>query len=190
MSEFGLIAVSAIFSSNIVASSCVGAVSLQSEKRNFGFMIFTAFLTILSIILTGLVYFLLEKYLLVQLEAEFLKLFIVVCFACIFAFISKSIIKAVNKEDYYFYEKSYQLPVQTAVTVGTVMIIDFSAKFVTTLYVLAMYSAGFLLVQLIFYGLYERVDNNNTLKPARNVPSMLLILSVVSMILYAVSMCF
>lgn len=190
MSEFGLIAVSAIFSSNIIAATGVGAISLQSEKRHFGFMILTTFLTILSVIFTGMTYFALERFILVKLEAEFLKLFIVVCFSCIFAFISKSIVKAVSKEDYYFYEKSYQLPTQTAVTVGTVMLIEFSTKLLTNLYMLAVYSAGFLLVQIIFYGLYERLDNVHILKPARNVPVMLLILSVVGMVLYAVGMCF
>lgn len=190
MSDLMLIAISAILSSNVVAVSGVAAVSIQSEKRNFTFMILTTFLTILSIIITGVLYNIFEIYVLKVLDATYLKLFVVVCLSCVCSFTSRSVVKAISKECFFFYEKSYQLPTQTAVTIGTVLLVNFGSSIVIGLYSLAMYAAGFLLVQIIFYGLYERLDNVYTLKPARNVPVMLLTLSVVSMILYVVSMCF
>ena len=190
MSQYALIAVSAIFSSNIVAVSGVGAVSLQSEKKNLGFMILSSLFTILSVVVTGCLYSLLEIYLLASYDMLYLKLFITVCLASVCAFISRSLVKAISKEDYFLYERSYSFPVQIAVTVGSIMMIDFGCAFLTSLYTLAMYSVGYLLSQTVFYALYEKLDSTYALKPARNVPVMLLILSVVCMILYAISMFF
>lgn len=190
MSEFMLIAISAILSSNIVAVSGVSAISLQSEKRHFVFMIFTTFLSVLSIVISGVLYNVFEMYVLLPLDATYLKLFCVICLSYVCAFISRSIVKAASKECYFYYEKSYQLPTQTVVVVATLMLIDFSGKILTNLFSLAMFSVGFILVQIIFYGLYERLDNAYTLKPARNVPVMLFTLSIVSMIFYVISMCF
>ena len=190
MSEYALIAITAILSSNIVAMFGVGAVGLQSEKRSFKFMVVTSLMTVLSIVVSGMVYCLLEKYVLVKFELEYLKTFIVVCLSYSCAFISKSIIKLISKEQYYLYEKSYSLPAQVAVVVGALIIIEFKSDLLMSLYSLAMYGVGYLLVQFIFYGLYEKLDNNYVLKPARNVPVMLIALSFVSMVLYSVAMFF
>ena len=190
MSEFALIAVAAIFSSNIVAVCGVGAVSLQSEKKNFGFMCITSLFTILSLVATGCLYSLLETYLLAKLDMVYLKLFVTICLACVCAFISKSFIKLISKEDYFLYERSYSFPVQIAVTVGAIMLIDFNIPFLTALFTLAMFSSGYLLTQVVFYALYEKLDSTYALKPARNVPVMLFTLRVVCMILYAVAMFF
>lgn len=190
MSEYFLIFVTAVFSSNIVAVSGVGAVSLQSEKKNFSFMLITSFFTILSIVLTGVVYSALEIYVLKSLDMAYLKLFVVTCLACACAFFSRMLVKAMSKEDYFLYEKSYEFPVQVAVTIGSLMVIDLSTSIILSLFTIAMFAVGYILAQIIFYALYERLDNSYALKPARNVPLMLLTLSVVCMICYAVTMCF
>ena len=70
------------------------------------------------------------------------------------------------------------------------LFIDFSAKLTMSLYALAMYLVGYLLAQILFFALYERLDSTDTLKPARNVPVMLYTLSILGMILYAVGMFF
>ena len=105
-------------------------------------------------------------------------------------FVSRILIKLVSKEDYYLYEKSYSLPLQVAIVVGALVVIDFHTTFLMSLYTLAMYGLGYLIVQLFFYAIYEKIDNNFVVKPARNVPLMLITLSFISMILYAVAMFF
>jgi len=95
-----------------------------------------------------------------------------------------------SKEDYFLHERSYEFPIQVAVTVGALMVVDFSGTILMTMFTLGMFIVGYLLTQIIFYALYERLDNSYTLKPARNVPLMLFTLSVACMIFYAVSMCF
>ena len=101
------------------------------------------------------------------------------------------IIKAISKAQFFYYEKSYGLAVQTAVTIATILLFDFAQAgtgFVDILFTLAMFSVGYLLVQFVFYGLYERLDNNYSVKPARNVPLMLYISSVLCMCCYALMM--
>ena len=186
MNEFALIAITAILSSNIVAMFGVGAVSLQSEKRNLGFMLISALFTVLSIIISGMLYSVLEIYVLIPVELEYLKTFIVLCLSYSCAFISRSLIKLISKEDYYLYEKSYSLPVQVAVVVGALLVIELKTTLLMSLYTLAMYGVGYLIVQVLFYSLYQKL----VVKSARNVPVMLITLSFVSMMLYAVAMFF
>lgn len=190
MNEFALIAITAILSSNIVAMFGVGAVGLQSEKRNLGYMLISALFTVLSIIVAGMLYSVLEIYVLAPVELEYLKIFVVLCLSYSCAFASRALIKLVSKEDYYLYEKSYSLPVSVAVVVGALIVIDFHTTFLMSLYTLAMYGLGYLIVQGLFYALYQKLDNDYVVKPARNVPVMLITLSFVSMLLYAIAMFF
>ena len=101
MSEYALIAVTAILSSNLVAMLGVGCSSLQSEKRHFGFMLLTSVLTVFSVVVSGMLYRLFEFYVLAPQELEYLKTFVVVCLAYSCGFISRSFIKLVSKENYY-----------------------------------------------------------------------------------------
>ena len=190
MSQFIVLAIAAIFSSNIVSVCGVGAITLQSEKKNFGYMLASTFCFILSIIVTGLLYCVIEKYVLIPLKADYLKLLVVVLISVTLAFISRAVLKPISKEVYFLYEKSYSLPVQSAVTIGTMFIVDFSADIFNVMFSLAMFCVGFLIVQIIFYALYEKLDNTYNLKPARNVPIMLFTLAIVSMILYTVGLFF
>jgi len=190
MNEFALIAISAIFSSNIIAVAGVGAVSLQSEKRNFLYMLTSSLFVILPVIIVGIIYSIIHQFILVPLGGEYLKLFIVVLLSVLSAFTTRTIVRFISKEYYLLYERTYALPVQTAICAGTMLIIDFSKVVFFTIFELGMFCVGFLLVQIIFYALYERLDNNYVLKPARNVPLMLYTLGIVSMILYAVGMFF
>ena len=190
MSQFAVMAIVAIFSSNIISFTGIGAISLQAEKKNFGYMISSSICVALSVLVTGLIYKVLDQFLLARFDAQFLKLFIIVLFSLILSFLTRAILKAVSKEIFFLYEKSYSLAIHSAITIGTMFVIDFSAGILDVMFALAVYCVGFILVQIIFYALYERLDNSYVLKPARNVPLMLFTLSIVSMILYTVGMFF
>lgn len=190
MNEFALVAITAILSSNVVTVSGVSSASLQSEKRNFWFMVASSLCIILSTILSGLAVSAINSYLLIRFDLEFLRLYIAVLLAVVFAFVSRSILKFASPELFYLYEVSYSLPIQTAVNVGILMAIDYTRTFMMTMFELAMFSCGFLLVQFLFYALYERLDNTHALKPARNIPLMFFTLSIVGIILYVVGLMF
>ena len=91
MNEFVIIAIVSILVSNIVSVAGIGAVSLQSEKRNFVYMIVSSICIILPIIMTGMLYWVIHTYLLVPYEAEFLKLFILMLFIIVIILLYKFI---------------------------------------------------------------------------------------------------
>lgn len=190
MNEFAVIAITAILASNIVSFAGVGAVSLQSEKRNFVYMLVSSICIVLPIAFTGMLYWVINNYLLIPYEAEFISLFVMLLLIMVFALLCRLVLKKISKEEYYLYEKSYTFPIQTAVGIGTLLFVNFDLSFLMMLYQLAMFAAGFILVQVIFYSLYEKLDNTHVLKPARNVPVMLYTLSIVSIILYSACLFF
>lgn len=187
MNEFALVAIAAIFSSNVVAVSGIGALSLQAEKRNFLYMLINSMCIIVSVIVAGLAYYLVHNYILVPAKATDLKLFVVVLFSVLLAFGSSALLKATSKETYFLYEKSYGMAIQTITTVGFLLLCDYAGTFLMTMFELSMFCVGFLLVQFIFWPLYERLDNHHTIKPARNIPLMLYSLSLVSMLLCVIA---
>lgn len=111
-------------------------------------------------------------------------------FAISLSFAARGVIRLGFKEQYYVYEKSYGLPIQTAVTLATILVVNYEQTFMLTMFELSMFCVGFLIIQLVMYPLYEKVDNTRVLKPARNIPLSLIVLSIISMIVYAVSMFF
>ena len=190
MNEFAVIALSAILASNVVCVAGVGAISLQSEKRNFLYMLVSSMAIIVSVIIAGLVTYILNTYVLAPLNAEELRLFLVSLFSILMAFATHAILKAASHELFFIYEKSYGFPIQTAVTIGVLLLLNYTRTFLMTMFELSMFCVGFLIVQVLFYALYDRLDNHNTLKPARNIPLMLYSLGLVSLMLYVLGTMF
>ena len=188
MNEFAAVALTAIFSSNIISSAGVGTATLQSEKRSFWFMVVSSLCVIVSTILSGLLVSVLNTYVFAKFDLEYLRLFVAVLLAVIMAFLSRTILKFASQEMFYLYEKSYSFPIQTAINVGTILVINYATTFLKIMFELAMFCVGFLLVQILFYPLYERLDSVNSLKPARNIPLMFFTLSIVGIILYVVGL--
>lgn len=190
MNEFALIAVSAILSSNVVAMSGVGAISLQAEKRNFLYMLANTLCVVLSALVSGALYFVVHNYVLVAASSTELMLSVIVIFAVLTSFVSSAILKATSKEIYFLYESSYGLPIQTLVVVGILLLGDFTRSFGMSMYELLMMCVGYIIVQFVFYPIYDKLDNHHTLKPARNIPLMLYCLSIMAMIFYMVATIF
>lgn len=188
MNEFAVVAVSCILSSNIVAMGGFGAISLQSEKRNFLFMLVSTLANIVSIISAGLIYYAIDRYVLTALDAGYLKLFIITLLSLVFAYGTRVIIKYSTKEMFFLYEKSYGFAMQVIVTIGTLIIMTYSVRFLLAMFYLAMYCVGYLMIEILFFALYERLDNDKVLKPARNIPLMLYTLAIVGIILSVAQM--
>lgn len=186
--EFVQMLILGVLSSNIIACTGYGVISLQSEKRSFLFVLTTLATTISTILVAGLLFSVLNIYVLIPLNVEFLGIIIMAILAVVFTYISRYIVKVVSVEQYYLYEKSYQFAIQTITIVAVLLLIDYSKSFLTVMFQLAMFSVGFMLVQLLFYPLYEKLDNTKVLKPARNVPLILYTLSILAMIFSAIYM--
>ena len=112
MSEFLQILIYGLVFSNIVVVLGFGTSGLTVEKKSFGVLIATVFSTIVTIIVVGILYYLIEKFVLVPFELEYLKLFIVVLLSYIIVLIMRAIIKLLSEEYLYIYEKSYGIAFQ------------------------------------------------------------------------------
>jgi len=185
--DFAEIAIYAILSSNIVAIMGFGSVSLQTEKKNFLYMIAISMCSIVSIILSGIVYCLLYQYVLVPLEATDLRLFVIVLLSLLATFTVRAILKNLSKEYYWLYVRGYSFAIENVVCIGTLLMVDFYSGVWAAMFELGVFSMGFLIVQILFFSLYAKLDNSNNFKPARNVPLMLYTLSVLSMIIYVIT---
>lgn len=188
MNEFVEMLLIGVLASNIVSGVGFGAITLQSEKRNFKFVLTTLLTTIITTVIVGLIYAVLNMYVFVPYNVEFIGVMTIAVLAVCFTYLSRYIVKVISVEQYYLYEKSYQFAIQTILTIGVLLLVNYDQSLVNVVYQLAMYCLGFLGVQLIFYPLYERLDNRKVLKPARNVPLMIYVLAVLAMIFSAIQM--
>lgn len=188
MNEFITMLIVGMLSSNVISGVGYGAVSLQSEKRNFVFVLTTLATTITTTIFVGLLYAVLNVYVFIPMDVEFLGVMSMAILEVSFTYLTRFIVKVLSVEQYYLYEKSYQFAIQTILVMGVMLLINYDNSFLNIMFQLAMYCVGFLGVQLLFYPLYERLDNSKNLKPARNVPLVLYTLAVVAMILSAIQM--
>lgn len=188
MNEFVVMLLAGVLSSNVISGTGYAAISLQSEKRSFVFMLVSAFATICSAIIAGLAYSALKIYALDAFDISFLSLFAMMIIVVIVAYISRLIIKLASAEQYYLYEKSYQFAIECAVIISILLLINYNNSFLNVMFQLAMFCLGFLLVQVLFYPLYERLDNKRAFKAARNIPLMLYALAVLAMIAASIQM--
>ena len=180
--------VNAIFFSNIITYYGSGIIGLQSDKKNFLYLILSSVCTVFGVIIGEIAIFALENYVLVPLGVLFLKTYIIVFIALIMSLLTKVVIKKTSRVCYYIYEKSYQFAAQTIILVGILMVVDLSKDFLTSLYLTAAFCVGYLLIQIIMYPLYDKIDSRNNFKPARNVPVLLYTIGIIGLILTAVGM--
>ncbi len=190
MSEFALLAINAIFMANVMTYFGYGVIGLQTDKKNFLYLIISCATTIMGVIIGGSIVFALVNYVLIPLDVIFLKTFIIVFISLIMSYLSRLLIKYTSKEAFYLYEKSYQFAAQTILLVGIMLVFDYSLSFLIGIFLVTMYCAGYILVQLLLYAIYDKLDNAHNLKPARNVPLMLYTISIIGIILSAIGMLF
>lgn len=185
--DFAEIAIFAMLSSNIVAMMGFGAVSLQTEKKNFFYMIAVTMCSIVAIICSGIIYCLIYEFVLIPLSATDLKLLVIVLLSLISTFLVRMLLKKISKEYYWLYVRGYSFAIENVICIGTLLLVDFTSGVWAAMFELGVFSIGFLLVQILFFSIYAKIDNKSNLKPARNVPLMLYTLSILSMIIYVIA---
>ena len=188
--QIGMVILNAVFFSNIVTYFGSGIIGFQSDKKNFLYMLLSVASTIIGVVVGGIIIYFVEQYVLIPLDVVFLKTFIIVLIALIMSILTRLLIKHTSRLCFYIYERSYQFAAQTIILVGILLVVDLSQTFLFSLYMIAAYCAGYLLIQLIMYPLYDKIDSRNNFKPARNVPILLYPLGLMGFILTAVGMMF
>ena len=155
--QIGLIILNAIFLSNIVTYFGGGIIGLQSDKKSLKYLVISSAATVLGVILGAMLVYLVQNYLLVAVKMEFLKTFVIVFISVIMSLITRSLIKAISRESFYLYEKSYQFAAQVVVMTAVILVLDLSQSFLNNLYIVAGYMAGYLLVQVLMFALYDKL---------------------------------
>ncbi len=186
--EILMILFACVVTNNICCAQGIGVLEVQNPKRNAGYVAFVSIAITLLATLTALAYYYLENLLLAKFDLGFLKIFVLTVIVGILAFIVSGIAKKVNKEVTFLFDQNYSFLAIIAVTVGILLLIDFSASILTVLLSAAFYGLGFTIINFMFYAFEERMQVRNINVVFRSLPIILFTLSFIGMLFYAISM--
>ena len=183
----GLLCLSLLVTSNVMFTNGFGALGLQRNKSNLWFVLYNTFTMILVILACRSLYSLVYMYLLVPYNLDRLGILVIVMFAAISNFGVLEITKLVNKEMYYYYDATYSFVVNMGLTIGIMFTIDYSLQFGPIKVYACLVAAGYAIATLVFSFAYLRLHNQKISKIFRPVPITILAMSVVAMIIYAIT---
>lgn len=173
---------------NICCAQGIGVLEVQNPKRNAGYVAFISLAVIVLATLTALGYYFLNKYVLAVFDLSFVKIFVLTVIVGVLTFIASAIAKKVNKEVTFLFDQNYSFLAIIAITVGILLLVDFSASLLTAVLSAAFYGIGFLIINFMFYAFEERIQVKSVNVVFRSLPIILFTLSFIGMLLYAVSM--
>lgn len=181
MNSYLQLFLSCLLVTNVCLNSGFAVPLLYSYKQSFKFTLLVSLMFALVLTATGAVYHVIYNYLLVRFEIEFLRMMILVLIAGVFSFIVYFLLKKINKEVFYVYEKSYTFMFMIVSVIAIVLNQDMIES--TLIYTLSMlfYAIGFLVVNLIVYGVFYKVNGTYAPKSLKGLPLLLIILAVLSM---------
>ena len=170
-----------LLSSNVCLNSGFAVPLLHSYKRSFKFSALVSLLFSLVLLISGVLYYLIYTFVLVRFEMEFLRLMIIVCLAGIFNFIAYFLLKKINKEAFYIYEKSYTFMFMMVSVMAIILgegvnlnLADYAIK-------MFFYGVGFSVVNFIVYGAFYKLNGTYAPNYLKGIPLMLILLAVLCM---------
>ncbi|MBQ8468576.1 MAG: hypothetical protein IJ542_02340 [Clostridia bacterium] len=183
----GLLCLTLLVTSNVMLTNGFGALGLQRNKSNLWFVLYNTFTMILVILACSSLYALAYVYLLIPYNLERLGILIIVMFSAISNFGVLEITKLVNKEMYYYYDATYSFVVNMGLTIGIMFVIDYSGSFGESMVYACLVSAAYAVATLLFAFAYSRMHNQKISRIFRPVPITILTMSIMAMIIYAIS---
>lgn len=177
-----------VVTGNICCAQGIGVLEVQNPKRNVGYVAFISFAITIITTLTAVGYFYLNELLLKPFDLGFLKLFIFVIITGVLTFIVSAIAKKINKELTFLFDQNYSFLAIVAITVGTLLLIDFSASILIVALSAVFYGIGFTVINFIFFAFEERMQVRSINVVFRSLPIILFTLSFIGMLFYAISM--
>ncbi len=183
----GAIVLTLLLLSNIILTNGFGALSLQSNKKSFRFIILNSVCMFIVLMSCCSLYGILYTYILDLYNLEKLGLVIIVLFAGIANFGILELIKLLNKEMYYYYDITYSFVVNMAVTIGILFVVNFKQSFGMMISEAALISSGYIIVNVLFACVYARLHNQKISRNARPIPITIITMSIICMIIYAIS---
>lgn len=181
MSNLLLIFITATFTANVCTGTAFAVPSLIAYKRSF---VYTAIMCIVFtaiLFLSGITYYFIYNYLLLSFNVEFLSLLVLTLLVGVFSFFAYFIIKAVNKEAFYVYEKSFTFLFMFVSVVGVLMSTILDQAFNGLMLNFLFSSVGFMFVNFFIYGAYFKINGAYAPVYMRGLPLLLMTLSILGL---------
>ena len=128
----------------------------------------------------------LYNYVLKPFGVEFLRLIVLVLLTGIFNFVAYYILKAINKEVFFIYEKSYTFMFMFVSIIAIVLGFDLTMAITDTVLTFLFYGLGFTIVNFIIYGAYFKLNGVLAPKYMRGLPLVLLLLSIIGLAVFVI----
>ena len=172
---------------NVILTNGFGALTLQRNKNNIWFVLYNCFTMVLVILACTSFYGVLYTYILDPYNIENLGILIMVLLSAASNFAVLEITKLVNKEMYYHYDVTYSFVINMGVAVGVLFATDFSLAFGQIMINACFISIAYIIASLLFAFAYKRMHNTKISRIFRPVPVTIITMSIIAMILYAIS---
>ncbi|MBQ7453066.1 MAG: hypothetical protein IJS68_02225 [Clostridia bacterium] len=178
MSNVVFLLLTCMLTSNVCTSSALAVPTLSAYKRSFPYTALMGFLFSFILICSGVGYYLIYS-LLEDYSVQYAKLMIIVALVGLFSFLGYFIFRALNKEAFYIYEKSYTFLFMFVSCVGVLIYSIVNQVFVNYILSLVFYSLGFVIVNFIVYGAYYKINGPYAPNSLRGLPLLLVLMAII-----------
>lgn len=182
-----MIVFSLLVAGNVLLTNGFGALALQRNKNSIVFTFVNSICLACVIILSSVLYNLIYTYLLDPFQLEKLGIIVIILFAGLFNFATLEMIKIASKEMYYYYDTTYSFVINMGLTIGVMLSLNPIGDLLQVLINSAFASLGYILITLIFALVYSRLHNKKVSRIVRPVPITILTMSILAMIIYAIT---
>lgn len=183
----GLLVLSVLVLNNVLLTNGFGTLSLQRNKNNLLFVLYNCFTMVLVILACTSLYGVVYTYVLDPYNLETLGVLIIVLFAAVSNFGVLEITKLVNKEMYYYYDVTYSFVINMGITIAMLFVMDFAVGFDVLIINACLIAAGYVIATLVFAFAYPKLHNNKISRLVRPVPITIIAMSIVALVIYAIS---
>lgn len=183
----GLLVLSVLVLNNVLLTNGFGVLSLQRNKNNLLFVLYNCFTMVLVLLACTSLYGVVYTYLLDPYNLEILGILVIVLFAAISNFGVLEITKLVNKEMYYYYDVTYSFVINMGITIAMLFVMDFAVDFGVLIVNASLIATAYVIATMVFAFAYPKLHNNRIPRLFRPVPITIIAMSIVAMVIYAIS---
>lgn len=181
MSNVLYIFITATFTANVCVGTGFAVPCLMAYKRSFAYTAIMCGVFASILFLSGISYFFIYNYLLLPYDAQFLSLMLMVLLVGIFSFVAHYFIKAVNKEAFYVYEKSYTFLLMFVSILGVLIYTIADQALSNYVFTLLFQALGFTFINFYVYGAYYKLNGSYAPIYMKGLPLLLIMLSIIGL---------
>lgn len=175
-------------SGNILVSSGAGALQFQREKMYPLFRFINTLLLVVGIVICSLVSYILNKFVFMPYEMEYINISVLVLIAGLYNLIVSLIWRKISSFSHYLYQNSFSYAFDLVYTVFVVMMLDMSLQI--GYFMLSVLAISIVIIVMnAIVGFFVKSMNRGYMNVNfRNVSARLFFLAIISLILSYASM--